>query len=358
MGRRGLASCAVLVVAGVAVAAQSSQTVAPRQTRAVAVGAADGTLLRSWDATVDAMRRGGELVLTRTRTDTVLAGRTHERYEQYFHGIRIVGGEVTRQLTRGVTSSIFGEIHQVSGVSDRPEISEDAARDVFRAMTSMEFPETRPIELVILQKNDGTYGLSYSTHVWMSEGWMQTYIDALNGDLLLRYNDLETQSAVGTGTGVLGDTKKISTRLQSGRYTADDALRPPVLITYDLQGNLARTEDYLDGIYVPTSTDIASDSDNVWTDTATVDAHVYLGYTYDYYFKRFGRSGLDDRIKAAAFARPACAEDVNDRRQDRDEDDHQDDQFEVLLEKRSAAQVIAAGQTDRDPEQGHDDAER
>jgi Zn-dependent metalloprotease len=92
---------------------------------------------------------------------------------------------------------------------------------------------------------------------------MQTYIDALNGDLLLRYTDLETQSAVGTGTGVLGDAKKISTRLQSGRYTADDALRPPVLITYDLQGNLARTEDYLDGLYVPTLTDIASDSDNV-----------------------------------------------------------------------------------------------
>ncbi len=160
MGRRGLASCAVLVVAGVAVAAQSPQTSAPRQTRAVAVGVADGTLLRSWDATVDAMRRGGELVLTRTRTDTVLAGRTHERYEQYFHGIRVVGGEVTRQLTRGVTSSIFGELHQVSGVSDRPEISEDAARDVFRAHDfDRSCRTTRPIELVILQKDDGTYAL-------------------------------------------------------------------------------------------------------------------------------------------------------------------------------------------------------
>ena len=40
---------------------------------------------------------------------------------------------------------------------------------------------------------------------------------------------------------------------------------------------------------------MASDSDNNWTDGADVDAHVYLGYTYDYYFKRFGRKGLDDR---------------------------------------------------------------
>jgi thermolysin len=259
------------------------------------VSSQDGTLLRTWDATVDSMRRSGELVLTRTRTDTVLAGRTHERYEQYVHGIRVVGGEITRQLNRDVTTSIFGELHQVSGVADQPDISEAAARDLFRSMTAREVPENRPIELVILQKDDGRYALSYAAHVWTAEGWMQTYIDAQNGDVLLRYNDLQKQSAVGTGTGVLGDTKKISTRLQSGRYTADDALRPPVLITYDLQGNLSRTENYLNGIYVATTTDIASDSDNIWTDTATVDAHVYLGYTYDYYFKRFGRSGLDDR---------------------------------------------------------------
>ena len=180
-----------LVVAGVAVAAQSPQTGAPRQPRTVAVGVADGTLLRSWDATVDAMRRGGELVLSRTRTDTVLAGRTHERYEQYVHGIRVVGGEVTRQLTRGVTTSIFGELHQVSGVPDRPDISEDAARDVFRSMASGEVPDGRPIELVILQKDDGTYALWYTTHVWTTEGWMQTYIDAQNGEVLLRYNDLQ-----------------------------------------------------------------------------------------------------------------------------------------------------------------------
>ena len=34
-----------------------------------------------------------------------------------------------------------------------------------------------------------------------------------------------------------------------------------------------------------------SDSDNDWTDGAVGDAHIYAGYTYDYYFKRFGRKG-------------------------------------------------------------------
>jgi bacillolysin len=295
MGRRGLASCAVIIAAGVAVGARAPQNTGSQRSGPVAVSSDDGSLLRAWDATVDAMRRSGELVLKRARTDTLLDRRTHERYEQYVHGIRVVGGEVTRQIADGVTTSIFGELQQVSGVSDRPEISEEAARDRFKSLSTREVPDVRPIELVILRRDDGTYALSYSTHVWTAEGWMQTYLDAQNGEVLLRYNDLKTQSAVGTGTGVLGDTKKISTRLQAGRYTADDALRPPTLITYDLQGNLARTKSYLNGTYVPTASDVASDSDNTWTDTATVDAHVYLGYTYDYYFKRFNRSGLDDR---------------------------------------------------------------
>ncbi len=40
--------------------------------------------------------------------------------------------------------------------------------------------------------------------------------------------------------------------------------------------------------------DLASDPDNDWSDGADVDAHVYAGYVYDYYFKRHGRRGLDN----------------------------------------------------------------
>ena len=294
MRRRGLVSCLVIAAAGM-VAAQAPVRNGTSSSGLVAVTSQNGPLLRSWDATVDAMRRDGNLVLSRSRADTVLSGRTHERYQQYVNGIRVVGGELTRQISGGVTTSILGELQNVSGIADRPELSEDAARDRFRALSRRELPDNRPVELVILTKDDGSHALAYTTHVWTDVGWMRTYLDAASGEVLLEYNDLQTQAAVGTGVGVLGDTKKISTRLTSGRYLADDALRPPELITYDMQGNLARTDAYLDGFYDPTSSDIASDSDNTWTDPAAVDAHVYLGYTYDYYFKRFGRKGLDDR---------------------------------------------------------------
>ena len=73
MGRRGLVSFAVVVAAGVIAAAQAPQSGDRRLPRIVAAGSASGALLlRTLDATVDSMRRSGELVLSRTRTDTVL----------------------------------------------------------------------------------------------------------------------------------------------------------------------------------------------------------------------------------------------------------------------------------------------
>jgi thermolysin len=39
---------------------------------------------------------------------------------------------------------------------------------------------------------------------------------------------------------------------------------------------------------------LGCDCDNDWSDGATVDAHVYAGWTYDYFFKRFDRRGLDN----------------------------------------------------------------
>jgi thermolysin len=42
-----------------------------------------------------------------------------------------------------------------------------------------------------------------------------------------------------------------------------------------------------------------------------VDAHVYAGYTYDYYFKRFGRRGLDNaNIRIRSFTHPVNREDA------------------------------------------------
>ena len=293
MGRRGVVAVAAILAGGALLAAQNPAS--QRRTGLVSVSSLDRTALRNWDGAIDAMVRSGELATRVVRQDTLLEGRSHQRYDQYVDGIRVVGGDVARQTANGVTESIYGRLYDVSGVRTQPRLSEDDARARLETLSGRELPRNRRIELVILPRDDGSFVLAYGTHIWTNQGWMRTYLDAQSGEVVLQYNDLRRQSAVGSGTGVLGDTKKISTTAASGRFLADDALRPPTLITYDMQGNLAKTDRFLDGFYVPTASDVASDSDNTWTDAANVDTHVHLGWVYDYYFKRFNRHGLDDR---------------------------------------------------------------
>ena len=97
---------------------------------------------------------------------------------------------------------------------------------------------------------------------------------------------------MGLGTGVWGDRKKVSADSWSGIFRAEDRLRPPALATYDLRGSPSAFAEALSTGRIDSSL-LAADADNDWTDGAVVDAHAYAGWTYDYYFKRHQRRGLD-----------------------------------------------------------------
>ncbi|HXH05442.1 MAG TPA: M4 family metallopeptidase, partial [Vicinamibacterales bacterium] len=161
-------------------------------------------------------------------------------------------------------------------------------------------PESgHPPELVILPLDSGPrpdYALAWRVRVMTARALEVVFVDAHTGEILERRSDLQTQAAVGRGRGVLGDEKKVSASTAGGRFVTVDRLRPPPIVTYDLRGDLERAIAFLDrAIDLDDLADAAADSDNDWTDGAAVDAHVYAGWTCDYLFKRFGRSGLDGR---------------------------------------------------------------
>src|SRR5438046_502215 len=67
--------------------------------------------LREWDRRVDQMSRAGELRLRETREDPLVAVRRHERYDQFYRGVPVWGGDITRQTDRGLTVSLFGALY-------------------------------------------------------------------------------------------------------------------------------------------------------------------------------------------------------------------------------------------------------
>jgi bacillolysin len=264
---------------------------APRGRITITAATADR---RAWSTRVDSMLRSGELRVRRRSDDTLLPGRTHERADQFYRGVRVFGADVARQLRNGAIESLFGTIYEGIEIDPSPELEADSARARLAQRLGIEIDASIQPELVVLPRDDGSYALTWRMRVATRRDARQYFVDAHSGETVFDYSDRQTQSAVGKALGVLGDTKKISVRSSTGQFLTSDELRPPDIQTYDLKGNPVRADNFLlRRLFLGTS-DLGADSDNDWTDTALGDAHIYAGYTYDYYFKRFGRKGLND----------------------------------------------------------------
>ena len=262
--------------------------------RATSVGAA-GDSARAWGRRIEDMARAGTLRLSSSREDTMIEGRVHDRFDQYAGEARIFGAQLVRQRSAEGVETVFGNVYPDDlGISLEPALPAEALVRQVTAMAGRGPIDGRAPELVVLPRPDGSFRLTWLTRVRLETDIVGLFVDAATGDEVWRYTLIQRQSAVGTGTGVLGDRKKLSTRQASGVFLADDALRPPTLITYDLKGNFERVFQILDGDIAPAQSDIATDTDNTWTDGPNVDAHAGIGTTYDYFFQRFGRRGIDN----------------------------------------------------------------
>ncbi len=267
--------------------------------------------LRQWDQHVDAMQRGGELHVERMIADVDVPGRMHERALQYYKGVRVYGADVTRQLAAGQTLSVFGTLYDGIDLDVTPAITAEDAAAVLEKLTGQALGASKMPVLAILPLDAGGYALAWRARVMTKDALMVYFVDAKSGAVLKQVSDLKTQSAVGKGTGVLGDTKKISASANLGQYYTIDALRPPEIISFNMRGNIARTLAFLNGQATLDLSDVAVDSDNDWTDGATVDAHAYSGFTYDYFFKRHNRAGLDGRnIRLLSIVHPVNRQDL------------------------------------------------
>jgi len=284
------------------------------QTRQRTVAATSFADLRTWDATVDRLKRDDALRVRRTMDDTLLSGRVHERLEQFYRGVRVYGADIARQTDRGLTVSIFGTMYEGIDIDVNPALSIDDVKAVLEKLTGVALGPGRIPELVILPLDGGGYRLTYRATVFTLQGDHEYFVDASTGAVVRMFAGARRQtgtSSIGRGHGVLGDDKKVSVTSQSGTFLASDLLRPPSLRTYDLRGNINRVLAFLNGRATLVTSDLAASTSTEWTDPVPVDGHAYIGYVYDYYFKRFGRRGLDNNnISILSIVHPVRRSDI------------------------------------------------
>jgi hypothetical protein len=187
-----------------------------------------------------------------------------------------------------VTVSVFGVVYTQIDIDHTATLSVDDARAIFENISGT--PPVRgghPV-LTILPTLDGRYALTYLATMQNAHTY---FVDAHTGHVLRATDERTTESEVGSGQGVLGDVKKVSVNRVAGTFRTQDQLRPAEILTLDTRGSGARLARMINGSSF--DSDIATDSDNTWTDAGVVDAHVHIGWTYDYFLQRHGWAGLD-----------------------------------------------------------------
>ena len=171
-----------------------------------------------------------QLKIIKRTTDT--SGVRHFRLKQYIKGIPVYGAEQTIHLDKtGAVSSALGDL---------PPVEEQSI------------------------PNDGVAEISAEDAIRIASEEATSRI-----------------GATGTGTGVLGDTRTLTTTQSGSTYQLKDTTRGKGIQTYT-----ANNRSSLPGT-------LLTDSDNIWTDRAAVDAHAYAAATYDFYKNKFNRNGLD-----------------------------------------------------------------
>jgi bacillolysin len=258
--------------------------------RVAAAGAAEA---RGWEGRVEALVSGGGLALRRMRPDTLLPERQHARYAQIHRGVPVIGGDLAVQISGGDAISVFGTLYDGIDVDATAAFAADHAMKIVERLSGQALGPLNPPELGVLPLEDGSFALVYTVPVFTEADRIVYSIDARTGAVVRARSELQAQSAVGRGKGVLGDDKKMSVRSVGGQFLGDDLLRPPRLETFDAKGDLSRALTLLNGALPLRDADLVTDADNDWTDGPAVDAHAYAGYTYDFYYRRFGRQGLD-----------------------------------------------------------------
>jgi Zn-dependent metalloprotease len=277
--------------------------------RSVFIAAAEDTLPAGLER-VDAMLSAGRLDMTSSVDDTMIAGRTIERLGQLHEGLPVFGGQVVRQMDGRATVSVTGRLYEDIAVDLTPSISPARANAAAIASLGAGANVRGGTTLGILPVPGG-YRLVYLMQVLSEWAIRDVYVDAHSGAVVLSINGIHTQLTIGQGNTIFGTLRKMSTSQTESTYEAVDKARPAEAFTLAFPGTPGRFNAFLNTL-VLFNGDIATDSDNVWTDGPTVDAHVYQGWVYDYYFKRFGRRGMDDRnIEVDSIVHPLSRSEAN-----------------------------------------------
>jgi Zn-dependent metalloprotease len=209
----------------------------------------------------------------------------HERFDQYYQGVRVFGAQLIRHSKNGDLYFINGRRYEDIRISAVPGI--DAGQAAAAALAHLGDGEYSMLEApeLVVYPTQKDYLLAWMVRHASDDKLMVSFVDAATGRVVFKYNDIQTESnQIGVGRGTFGDTKKLSTVLTNNLYYLVDKMRPSTITTATANFGTSYTSAWY-----------LTDADNNWNHNPTaVDAHAYTGWIYDYFYLVHGWKGMDN----------------------------------------------------------------
>jgi bacillolysin len=246
--------------------------------------------------------------LSATGEDLDEFGWRHANFQQHVGGVPIYGGAILAHYdTAGALRSVGA--HYVGGarkIDVNPKITTKEALTIavrdwkanFQATLdeTKDFDREPKVELYVYD-TEGKAALAWFVQVQVSPSETHDpakiayWVDARTGDIIHKYNGLETVAAKGSGTDVNGNLRPLDIDTTGTTSTMVDTTRPTGKVTtYDLKGATSGTTIFS-----------ATAADGPWDTSETaphkgsgVGAHFYSEMVYDYYKIIHNRNSFDN----------------------------------------------------------------
>jgi Zn-dependent metalloprotease len=248
------------------------------------------------------MTSNDEYKTIRSEKDQI--GYTHERFQQYFKGIKVEHAVYVVHSRNDVIESMSGEYKITNDINVTPSVSSakavENAKAFINAQEYMQEDKASTPELVIVNADYGKHAkdvhemvLAYKVNVYASKPLSRdfVYVNAHTGEIVSINAIIKTANAVGTADTRYSGTKSINTDSYNGSYRLRDYTRGNGIITYDCNTSTSYTSavDFTD----VNNSWTAAEFDNAAKDNGALDAHWAGMVTYDYFKDVHNRNSFD-----------------------------------------------------------------
>ena len=228
-------------------------------------------------------------------------GFTHEKYQQYYKGIKVEGATYTLHMKGGQVSHMSGSFEYLRDIDINPSISAAAALAAATGHVGANQYAWQPgntLGIDDYQKPDGELvllpdylndqrepaKLAWKFDIYASDpiyrAWV--FVDAKTGRIIQTFERIHEANVPATGTSLYNGTVS---------FTADDA-SGPYRLRQTADGNGVETYDLNNGTNYNNATDITSGSTN-FTHATGVQAHYGAEQTHKYFLQSHGRNSYN-----------------------------------------------------------------